>query len=93
MPVQRKILRQFALLEPVFDFFFGARLVAFLAMPQISVFWTAYRVQHREPRVEVMKNSPISGACDSVEITNYDNFLSKNVNPSVGFVNPVPPPP
>ena len=49
------------LLEPVFDFFFGARLVAFFAMPQISVFWTAYRVQQREPRVEVMKNSPISG--------------------------------
>ena len=61
IPVQRKILRQFAELEPVFDFFFGARMVAFFAMPQISAFWTAYRVQQREPRVEVMKNSPISG--------------------------------
>ena len=62
IPIQRKILRQLALLEPVFDFFFGARLVAFFAMPQISVFfWTVYRVQQGEPRVEVLKNSPISG--------------------------------
>ena len=38
MPLQRKVLRQFALLEPVFDFFFGVRFVAFFAMPQISVF-------------------------------------------------------
>ena len=61
MPIQRMILRQVALLEPVFNFFFGARLVAFFAMPQISIFWTVYRVQQREPRVEVIKNSPISG--------------------------------
>jgi hypothetical protein len=61
IPIQRIILRQFALLEPVFDFFFGARLVAFFAMPRISIFWIAYRVQRSEPRAEVMKNSPISG--------------------------------
>src|SRR6056300_294409 len=92
MPIQRRILRQFALLEPVFDFFCSARLVAFFAMPQISVFWTAYRVQQREPRVEVMKNSSIRGQYSSIKITNYDNFPPKNVKPSVGFVNPGPRP-
>src|SRR6056300_1632723 len=84
MPIQRRILRQSALLETVFDFFFGARLVAFFAMPQISVFWIAYRVQRREPRVEVMKNSPLSESCSSIKITKYDNFPPKNVKPSVG---------
>jgi hypothetical protein len=37
-PIQSKYLRQFAFLESVFVFFFGARLVAFFAMPQIPFF-------------------------------------------------------